>query len=141
MPYVTVLFDPRQVSQEIIDTLKPWLQKEVAGVLSAIETLADGYLGYDVRDIRTRSEEIMVVQHATHPTDVNVPPLEIYIQAGRPKGRNSDQVVKLLGEAVSESKIVPNGLLGDGEAGIFVTFHEHNGFGFIPKFHLTAERS
>lgn len=137
MPYVTVVFDPKKVSQETVDKLKPWLQPEVARVLSIVETIADDYPDFDPRktpkNIRTKPEEIMVIQHATHPTDVNVPPLEIFIQAGRPKGRDGNKVVVLLGQLVRESGIIPDEHLGDGAAGIFVNFHEHNGFGFIPR--------
>lgn len=133
MPYVTVVFDPNKVSQKTVDGLKPWLQLQTAYVLSWIEAFADDYAGYDVRDISTKPTEIMVVQHTTHPTDVNVPPLEIYIQAGQPKGRDGNKVVELLGQLLSESELIPDEYLGDGKAGIFITFHEHNGFGFIPK--------
>ena len=137
MPYVTVVFDPKKVSQETIDQLKPWLQPEVARVFSMVEILADDCPDFDPRKtpehIRVTPQEIMVMQHATHPTDVNVPPLEIYIQAGRPKGRDGDKVATLLGELVSESGIIPEEHLGYGGAGIFVNFHEHNGFGFILK--------
>ena len=137
MPYVTVVFDPKKVSQETVDQLKPWLQPEVARVLSMVEVMYDDYPDFDSRrtpkDIRTSPDEIMIVQQITHPTDVNVPPLEIYIQAGRPKGRSGDKIVKLLGQLVSESGIVPDEYLGDGQAGIFIVFHEHNGFGFVPQ--------
>lgn len=144
MPYVTVVFDPQKVSQETVDRLKPWLQPQVAEVLSSLDSVYGDYtlpgkvnkVGVK-EDIATSPDEIMVIQHETNPTDVNVPPLEIYIQAGRPKGRDGDRVVKLLGKAVSESEIIPNGLLGNGEAGIFITFHEHYGFRFIPKFYAT----
>ena len=140
MPHVTVIFKPTQVSQPTLNKLKPWLQEKVAEVLSSLDSVYGDYtlpgkvnkVGIE-EDIAISPDEIMVTQHETHPTDVNVPPLEIYIQAGRPKGRDGDRVVKLLGKAVSESEIIPDGFLGDSEAGIFVTFHEHNGFGFIPK--------
>lgn len=142
MPYVTVVFDPTKVSQEIVDKLKPWLQPQVAEVLSSLDSVYGDYtlpgkvnkVGVE-EDIATSPDEIMVIQHETNPTDVNVPPLEIYIQAGRPKGRDGDRVVKLLSKAISESQIVLNEHLGNGQAGIFVTFHEYNGFGFIPKHH------
>ena len=143
MPYVTVVFDPKKVSQETVDKLKPWLQPNVAEVLSSLDVVYGDYslpgkfnkMGVE-EDIRTTPEEIMVMQQATHPTDVNVAPLEIFIQAGRYKGRSGDKVVAALGKRVSESEIIPNGCLGEGEAGIFVNFHEHNGFGFIPKHHI-----
>lgn len=137
MPYVTVVFDPARVSQETVTKLKKWLQPEVARVLSIVETIADDVPEFDPRatpkNIRTTPEEIMVIQHATHPTDVNVPPLEIYIQAGQPKGRDGNKIVALLGELVSDSGIISEEHLGEGAAGIFITFHEHNGFGFILK--------
>ena len=140
MPYVTVVFDPKQISQDVVDELKPWLQPKVAEVFSSLDSVYGDYtlpgkvnkVGVE-EDIKTSPDEIMVMQQETHPTDVNVAPLEIYIQAGRPKGRDGDRVVKLLGKAVSDSHIIPNGKLGNGESGIFVTFHEHNGFGFIPR--------
>lgn len=137
MPYVTIVFDPKKVLQDTVDNLKPWLQKEVARVLSIVGTIAGDYPDIDAqeiqKDIQTSPDEIMVLQHATHSTDVNVPPLEIYIQAGRPKGRDGNKVVELLGQLLSESELIPDEYLGDGKAGIFITFHEHNGFGFIPK--------
>jgi len=64
---------------------------------------------------------------------VNVPPLGIYIQAGKPKGRDAEKVAALLATLVSDSRIVPDEFLGDGQMGIFLTFHEHNGFRFVPK--------
>jgi len=64
---------------------------------------------------------------------VNVPPLEIYIQAGRPKGRSGDKIVELLGQAIAEAGLIPEEHLGEGQSGIFIVFHEHNGFGFIPQ--------
>ena len=140
MLHATVMFDPKRVEQEIIDKLKPWLQPKIAEVLSSLDAVYPDYslpgkFGHrDVeKDIATPPEEILVTQHATHPTDVNVSPIQINIQAGRYKGRDGDRVVKLLGEAIRDEKIVPNGLLGDDESCIFITFHEHNGFGFMPK--------
>lgn len=94
MPYATVVFDPKKVPQDVVDKLKIRLQPSVAEVLSAEATRIDSA---STEDITTKTEEIMVTQHATHPTDVNVPPLEIYIQAGRPKGCSGDKIVELLG--------------------------------------------
>ncbi len=131
MPYVTVVFDPMKVSQEVVDNLKTHLQPFVAEVLSAEATRID--TSDTAIDLTTKPEEIMVTQHATHPTDVNVPPLEIYIQAGRPKGRSGDKIVELLGKILAQSMLIPSQFCGEGLAGIFVTFHEHNGFMFIPK--------
>ena len=144
MPHVTVMFNPDKVDQELIDKLKPWLQPKVAEVFSSIDAVYPDYSmpGKVGRrgiedDIATTPEEILVTQHTTHPTDVNVSPIQINIQAGRYKGRDGDRVVKLLGEAIRNEEVVPNDLdlLGDDESCIFVTFHEHNGFGFIPKFY------
>ncbi len=127
MPYVTVVFNPEQISQDVVDKLKPILQHEVARILSsdAVSLHPD--------DISISPEEIMVTQHNAHPTDVNVPPLEIYIQAGRPKGRSESRIVELLGETIAETGLIPDEHLGEGKSGIFIVFHEHNGFGFIPK--------
>jgi len=130
MPYVTVVFDSEKIAQETVDKLKQWLQPRVANVLSMDEVRSDPAAADDITVTR---DEIMVVQHATHPTDVNVPPLEIYIQAGRPKGRDGSKVVTLLGQFLCESGIIPDEYLGVGQAGIFLTFHEFNGFGFIPR--------
>lgn len=130
MPYVTVVFDPKKVIQPLVNTLKLMLQTEVAFALSSDSVRIDPA---STEDINTPPEEIMVVQHATHPTDVNVPPLEIYIEAGRPKGRSGDKIVKMLAQAISELDLIAPEYLGDGQAGIFIVFHEHNGFGFIPK--------
>lgn len=131
MPYVTVFFDPRKIPQPLVNTLKLMLQTEVASVLSSNTVRIDPYS--TVENIATPPEEIMVVQHTTHPTDVNVPALEIYIEAGRPKGRSGEKIVELLGQAIAELDLIPPDYLGDGQAGIFIVFHEHNGFGFIPK--------
>ena len=131
MPYVTIIFDPQKVSQHLVDTLKPLLQYAVARVLNSDAVRLDPYS--TIIDINTKPAEIMVIQHATHLTDVNVPPLEIYIEAGRPKGRSGDKIVELLGQAIAELGLIPHEYLGDGQAGIFVNFHENNGFGFIPK--------
>jgi len=130
MPYVTVVFDSNKVTQEVVDRLKPWLQPEVANILSSEEVRLDAS---STVSIETSTAEIMVVQQATHPTDVNVPPLEIYIQAGRPKGRSGDKIVELLGQAIAEADLIPEEHLGEGQSGIFIVFHEHNGFGFIPR--------
>lgn len=129
MPYVTVVFNPTLVSQNVVDELKPYLQLFVAEVLSSETVRLDPT---STEDIITKPEEIMVTQHATHPTDVNVPPLEIYIQAGRPKGRSGDKIVTLLGNVIAKSRVIPWRFCGEGQAGIFIVFHEHNGFGFIP---------
>jgi len=130
MPYATVVFESKKVPQEVVDKLKICLQPLVAEVLSAEATRIDST---STVDITTKPGEIMVVQQATHPTDVNVPPLEIYIQAGRPKGRSGDKIVELLGQAIAELDLIPSEYLGEGQSGIFIVFHEHNGFGFIHK--------
>ena len=130
MPYVTVVFDPKKVIPPLVNTLKLMLPTEVAFALSSASGRIDPAA---TEDINTPPEEIMVVQHATHPTDVKVPPLEIYIEAGRPKGRSGDKIVKMLAQAISELDLIAPEYLGDGQAGIFIVFHEHNGFGFIPK--------
>lgn len=138
MPYVTVVFDPTKISQETVDQLKPWLQDEVAYVLSNpyvldIPLTPEASMELAQGAIRTLPQEIMVTQHATHPTDVNVPPLKIYIQAGRPKHRSGDKIVALLGRLVAESALIPEEHLGEGLSGIFINFHPDNGFGFIPQ--------
>lgn len=130
MPYVTVVFDSKKVPQETVDKFKPWLQKEVARALSSLSTLPSGHQN---EDIKTSPEEIFVGQYEAHPTDVNTAPFEIYIQAGRPKMRSGDKVQEILGKAVSETGWIPDEYLGDGQSCIFVVFHEHNGFGFIPR--------
>lgn len=131
VPYVTVVFDFRVIPQETVDKFKPWLQNEVARILSSKVTLAsDDHLR---TDITTSPKEIFVTQYEVHPTDVNFAPFEIYIQAGRPKGRSGDKIAKLLAKAVSETGWIHNDFLGDGKSCIFIVFHENNGFGFIPK--------
>lgn len=130
MPYVTVVFDPTKVSQETVDKFKPWLQGEVATALSSKATL--NHKDWQA-DITTKPKEIFVTQHKVHPTDVNAAPFEIYIQAGRPKRRSGDKIVELLGKAIAEAGWLPNEYLGEGQACIFIVFHEHNGFGFIPN--------
>lgn len=130
MPYVTVIFDPHEISQEVVTRLKRWLRPTVARIMSETDVLIKPQSD---EDIRTIPDEIMVMQMATHPTDVNVPTFEIYIQAGRPKGRSGEKIAQLLGKAVADSNLVPVEILSDGQCGIFVTFHEHNGFWFIPS--------
>lgn len=144
MHHALVMFDPELVDQEIIDDLKPWLQPEIAEILSSIDAVYPDYtrpgkIGRNgiLEDIATPAEEILVTQRATHPTDVNVSPIQINIQAGMSKGRDGDRVVKLLGKAIRDEGIIPSGLLGDDKSCIFVMFHEYNGFGFIPKQHMT----
>jgi len=131
MPYVTVVFDPAKITQPLVNTLKVLLQTEVASVMSYHGVRLDPA---STEEIFVSPKEIMVMQHATHPTDVNVPPIEIYIQAGRPKGRSGDKIVELLGQMIAERDLIPSEYLGEGQAGIFITFHEHNGFGFIPSY-------
>ncbi len=138
MPYVTVIFDPTKISQETVDQLKSWLQDKVAYVLSNpyvldIPLTPEVSSELTLEAFETLPEEIMVMQHAAHPTDVNVPALEIYIQAGRPKSRSGDKIVALLGRLVTETGLIPKEHLGEGLSGIFITFHENNGFGFIPR--------
>ncbi len=138
MPYVTVVFDPTKISQETVNQLKSQLQLMAAKVLSNPDTLdipitPEVSLELEMGVLKTSPEEIMVMQHAAHPTDINVPALEVYIQAGRPKNRSGDKIVELLGVLVAESGLIPEEHLGDGLSGIFITFHENNGFGFIPR--------
>lgn len=131
MPHVTVLFDPKLFPQEQVDRLKPLLPTMVAKALSSKSTLPSRYQRVD---IETKPGEIFVGQYPAHPTDVNAAPFEIYIQAGRPKRRSGDKIVALLALAISEECWwIPEEYLGDGKSCIFVVFHEHNGFGFIPK--------
>lgn len=140
MPYVHVFFDPTKVDQATIDKVKPWLQPNTAEVLSSLDSVYGDYtlpgkvnkVGVE-DDIRTTKEEIFVYQHEIHPTDVNAAPLEIHIEAGAPKGRSGDKVQTLLGLKLSQSELVPDEHLGEGNSCIFVNFHEYNGFGFIPK--------
>lgn len=130
MPYVNVFFDPNKVPQKIVDKLKANLQPHTAAVLSSDEVRNHRP---SAEEITTRPEEIFVYQHEIHPTDVNAAPLEIHIEAGKPKGRSGDKIVELLGQRVSEDDLIPAEYLSEGESCIFVNFHEHNGFGFIPK--------
>jgi len=129
------MFDPTKIPQETVDKAKPWLQIAGAEALSSKETLPPGHLpdGSKGEDITTKPEEIFVGQYMVHPTDVNPAPFEVYIQAGRSKGRNGDKVQEILGKALSETSLIPNEYLGEGQSCIFVTFHEENGFGFIPR--------
>lgn len=127
MPYVTVRFDPQKISQKTVDKLKPWLQVAVARVLSAKATLPRGAK----TDIATNPLEIAVTQAASHPTDVNVAPLEVYIEAGRSKGRSAETIAEILSRAIDESNLIPKQYLGQGQSCIFIVFHEENGFQFI----------
>lgn len=138
MPYVTVVFDPTKIPQETVDQLKVRLQPMVAEVLSNPDMLdvpltPELSLELSMGFIRTSPEEVMVTQYAAHPTDMNVPAIEIYIQAGRPKYRSGDKIADLLGELLADTGLIPGEHLGKGLSGIFVTFHEHNGFRFIPR--------
>ena len=130
MPYVKVFFDPTKIRQSIIDKIKPWLQPNTADVLSDDRTRIDSGSS---EDITTKPEEIFVYQHEIHPTDVNAAPLEIHIEAGRPKGRDGDKVQYLLGRRIASADLIPEEHRGEGESCIFVNFHKYNGFGFIPK--------
>lgn len=138
MPHVTVFFDPNKISQEIVDQLKKQLQPMVAEVLSDFKALYDPVsptviVVFGGESIKTLPEEIMVTQYAAHQTDVNVAPLEIYIQAGRPKNRSGDKIIALLGKLVAQSGLIPKEHAGEGLSCIFVAFHPDNGFGFIPR--------
>ena len=130
MPYVTVVFDPKKITQEIVDKFKPWLQSEVSRVLSSYEIRLDPS---STENIATIKSEIFVTQQAIHPSDVNASPFEIYIQAGRPKGRDGNKIVQILGDRIAETGWLPEKYLGEGQSCIFVVFHENNGFGFIPR--------
>jgi hypothetical protein len=131
MPHVTVFFDPQEFDQALVDRLKPWLQVEVASVMSNRATLVNPNQDDGDGNIKVRPEEVMVVQWMAHPTDVGVPPFEIYIRPGRTKGRSPMKVVKLLAAAISMSRMVPGQYLGLGKSGIFIRFCEDNAFGFI----------
>lgn len=131
MPYVTVFFDPSKIGQGVIDEFKPWLKTAVASIMSNKEVLSGSATD---QDITTHPAAIMVIQHAAHPTDVNVPPLELYIEGGQSKGRSPDMIIAWLGEEIALSGLIPDEYLGDlGESGIFLTFHEVNGFDYIPR--------
>lgn len=128
MPYVTVRFDPEKIPQKTVDKLKPWLQVAVAGALSAKATLPRGA---KETDIATNPIEIAVTQTTSHETDVNVAPLEVYIEAGKSKGRSAETIATILSRAINESNLIPKQYLGQGQSCIFIVFHEHNGFQFI----------
>jgi hypothetical protein len=128
MPYVTVYFDTAKVPQHAVNKLKLLLQPLVAEALSDVDTRADPT---SVEDIETDPNWVIVLQHAYYPTDVNAPPLEIYIVCGQPKGRSGDKVVELIITGIKESGIIDTKILGENESGVFLIFNEHNGFRFI----------
>jgi hypothetical protein len=132
MPHVHVIFNPKKVSQDLVDFLKPLLQLEVSSALSSDEVREDPASS---EDIETPAEQIMVLQHTTHPSDVNVPPLEIYIVAGRPKGRSEQKIVERIADALAGVECIPSEYLGEGQSGIFLTFHPNNGFCFFPHLY------
>ena len=131
MPYVTIVFDPKKIPQKIVDKFKPWLQKEVAFAFGMDEMRVDP--SSTEVDIATSKDEIFVTQQKVHPTDVNASPFEVYIQAGKPKGRDGDKLVQFLGVGIADTGWIPKQYLGDGQSCIFLVFHEHNGFAFLPR--------
>ncbi len=130
MPIVTVVFNPQKVPQDLVDKLKQRLPFKVAQILSSEEVRIDPS---SAEDIEVGADDIKVTQQATNPTDVNMSALMIRIEAGRPKGRSGDMIVKLLGEYIAETHLISPLLLYHDQCCIFLTFHEYNGFQFIPR--------
>lgn len=130
MLYVTVTFDPQKVERTIIDDVKQFLKLFVAEVLSAEMVRLDPT---STEDINTKPEDVVVEERTTQAAGVNVRPLEIHIEASDPKGRSGQKIVELLGKVIAKSRVIPARFCGEGQAGISVTFHEQNAFGFIPK--------
>ena len=130
MPHVTVIFDPKCVSQEVVTRLKRWLWVDVAKVMSSRNSRLNPN---STEDITTTPQEIVVKQLVAHPTDMNMPAIEIYIEAGRPKGRSGDKIAEMLAQGIISANVMPEEVLMDEQSGIFVTFHERNGFRFIKR--------
>jgi len=127
MIFVTVVFDPKRIAQILIDDFKPWLQTEVASVLSAFNSRLDPS---STEDITTGKSEVSVTQQEVHPTDVNAPPFMIYIQAGRPRGRNGNKIAQMLCNGITDTEWLPEACLGEGQSCVLVAFHENDGFEF-----------
>jgi len=127
MIYVTVVFDPKRIAQILIDNFKPWLQTEVASVLSAFNSRLDQS---STEDITTKESEIFVTQQEVHPTDVNAPPFMINIQAGRSKGRDGNEIAQMLCNGITDTEWLPEACLGEGQSSVLVAFHENDGFAF-----------
>ena len=121
MPHVAVHFDPQNVSQVVVDRLKKALPSIVAGALS--------YKAHRSPDTRVEPTSILVFQAASHPTDQNVSPLEVVIQAGQLHGREEVRVGQIVEAGILASGIIPKEYLE--QCCIWLRFSEHNDFRFI----------
>lgn len=128
MLLITVIFDPRIVSQDLVDSLKQKLPYMVTQILSSDEVRIDPT---SIESVMMMPKDIKVTQRKTHPTDVNMPSFMIYIEAGRQKGRSGEKIVELLGKYIAEVHLVSPLLLYNNPCCTFITFHEQSSFGFI----------
>ncbi len=123
MPHVLVHFDPTQVGQPDIDKLKAALPTIVADALSyAANSLPATYV---------RPTEIYVRQVAAHPTDQNVSPVEVEVQAGQLRGRDEVHVGALIEAGIRASQTIPAPILDGFKCCQWLRFSEHNNFRFI----------
>ena len=134
MPHVIIHFNPKLVHQRMITELKIKLQEIVADALSSSESLPpDGRSVFGKQTILTLPQEIYIRQQAAHKTDVNPAPIEIEVEAGKPKLRDPDKVAELIEDAVRRTDIIPRRFLGDGNSCVWVVLREHNAFRFIRR--------
>ncbi len=119
MPHVIVHFDPTKVDQDLIDQLKPKLPKIVSTALTNLTNLSG----------KTQAqEEICVRQQAAHRTDVNLPAIEIEIQAGNADGRDANVAVAQVINGVIATQLIPTVLLELEDCCVWLRFSTNNGF-------------
>lgn len=98
MPHVIVHFMPDQFSQQGVTFLKQFLPKPVAEALSSEKAFPKFHP--HVPGVAVEPAEVAVGQHERHPTDVNVMPLEVVVDAGESKGRDPRAVGRIIHAAL-----------------------------------------
>ena len=131
MPEGIVRYDTEKVEQSVINGLKKALPQIITDALNTNDTIAPGYRGE--KPAVTPVKTVMVTQSAFHPTDVNVPPIEIRIIAGEARGRNPDLVAKRIAKAISAMNWIPQEFLEGDKSSVWLHFSLSNGFCPIPR--------
>lgn len=128
MPHVTVIFNPAAISQSRIDELKEKLPEIVSEALSFPSRRT---LRSKLANIKVSPDEVLVCQHATHPTDVNVSPVEILIEAGAPKDRDPELVARMISKQLRKTNYLPANPVNGAGCCIWLKFSPVNAFRFI----------
>ncbi len=125
MPHVIVHFDPVKVEQSVIDLFKRALPRIIAEALS--------YEADELQNTYVAPRDIYVRQISAHPTDQNVSPIEIEIQAGQKRGRNEMKVAALIEDEIRSTGIIPDSILDQFQCCLWLRFCEDNNFRFIDR--------